>query len=508
MALKDYGSDAAYNAKLALLGPNAGNDMALSAMWDKLAVPYQVYDDPGTFRGDDAIVSPYAFSDGKIPVFDGQTFKLVSGGQTAYEGAGIDALREATRLSQDLGGDWRIVGSLPGADPDAAAVNALFNSDAPAGIGYGGKSKSDFDPKFLIGALPMLAAVAAPAIGAALGGAGGGAAGAGAAGAAGAGAGAAGAAGGLGAGAGLGGAAAAGAAGIGGSIANAAALAPLLAGATAPITVIGATGAGLGGLGAGLGAAGLAGAGAAALGGSGAGALPGDIVVTGNPNPPPLNLDPLGPPIGVGGAATGALNGGTGSVTQQAPKSTMDKIIDYLQLGGLASGFLGNLFGGGGQSGNGTVPGGLDGALNPLFSKTLPTGTIPGTAGGALGARTMPAQDWERYAMRPEQSFFNYVPQGYTPPAQGVKDERYDKGFAVGGDVSTGRSDDISARLSDGEYVIDAETVALLGDGSSKAGADVLDAFRVNVRKHKGRDLAKGRFSAKAKAPERYMRDE
>ena len=35
----------------------------------------------------------------------------------------------------------------------------------------------------------------------------------------------------------------------------------------------------------------------------------------------------------------------------------------------------------------------------------------------------------------------------------------------------TGRSDEIPAYLSDGEYVIDAETVSMLGDGSiSKLG--------------------------------------
>ena len=76
--------------------------------------------------------------------------------------------------------------------------------------------------------------------------------------------------------------------------------------------------------------------------------------------------------------------------------------------------------------------------------------------------------------------------------------------FAVNG-AGTGRSDDIPAVLSDGEYVIDAETVALLGDGSNKAGAKKLDELRIKVRKHKGRKLAKGRFSANAKRPEAYL---
>ena len=70
----------------------------------------------------------------------------------------------------------------------------------------------------------------------------------------------------------------------------------------------------------------------------------------------------------------------------------------------------------------------------------------------------------------------------------------------------TGRSDDIEARLSDGEYVMDAETVALLGDGSGDEGAKKLDAMRSNLRKHKAKNLSKGEFSHKAKSPDQYMR--
>jgi hypothetical protein len=92
---------------------------------------------------------------------------------------------------------------------------------------------------------------------------------------------------------------------------------------------------------------------------------------------------------------------------------------------------------------------------------------------------------------------------GAQPRAKGGKMGGRES-FAVDG-VGTGRSDEIPALLSDGEYVIDAETVAMLGDGSSKAGAKRLDDFRVKVRKHKGRNLAKGKFSANAKRPERYL---
>jgi len=51
--------------------------------------------------------------------------------------------------------------------------------------------------------------------------------------------------------------------------------------------------------------------------------------------------------------------------------------------------------------------------------------------------------------------------------------------YACGG--GTGQSDDIPAMLHDGDYVMDAETVSALGDGSSKAGMHVLDGFRSQV---------------------------
>jgi hypothetical protein len=84
-------------------------------------------------------------------------------------------------------------------------------------------------------------------------------------------------------------------------------------------------------------------------------------------------------------------------------------------------------------------------------------------------------------------------------------------GFSSGGPQKlvrgpgTGRSDDIPAVLSDGEYVMDAETVALLGDGSTDEGARRLDALRKKLRMHKGKQLSRGEFSSAAKNPEEYL---
>lgn len=70
----------------------------------------------------------------------------------------------------------------------------------------------------------------------------------------------------------------------------------------------------------------------------------------------------------------------------------------------------------------------------------------------------------------------------------------------------SGRDDTIPARLSDGEYVMDAETVALLGDGSTDAGARQLDRMRAKIREHKGKSMARGKFSANAKSPLAYLK--
>ena len=76
--------------------------------------------------------------------------------------------------------------------------------------------------------------------------------------------------------------------------------------------------------------------------------------------------------------------------------------------------------------------------------------------------------------------------------------------FARG--AGSGRDDLIDAKLSDGEYVMDAETVSMLGDGSSKEGARRLEEMRKNIRQHKGKTLAKGKFSPNAKSPLSYLK--
>ena len=246
-----------------------------------------------------------------------------------------------------------------------------------------------------------------------------------------------------------------------------------------------------------------------------------DIVVTGTDKTTPV-------------AVTVDTDLGTKSVTDTLPKLEADpeltdkkkklSVADALALLKLADG----LVGGGGGGGGGGTPGSQ--ALNPIFSAKLPT---PGEGGafrvGGLDYTTPPATDVYRYAMGPamdiragtDLSKATSPYAGYGPGTLGEETFKRVTGMAHGGAMGyargssrdsfavegpgTGRSDDIPAVLSDGEYVIDAETVALLGDGSSKAGAKKLDEMRVKIRKHKGRNLAKGKFSVNARRPEKYL---
>jgi hypothetical protein len=175
-------------------------------------------------------------------------------------------------------------------------------------------------------------------------------------------------------------------------------------------------------------------------------------------------------------------------------------------------GLLGAIGGGGGGSGaGGTIPAGFEnaGKMPETFkTDTLPTGDDIPAYGGGTNRRPKDVSkiDWDTYGFRPGINFFENVPKAAKAAAKGgsMAVTRPSKSFAVRG-AGDGRSDDIPAVLSDGEYVMDAETVALLGNGSNKAGAAQLDRFRANVRKHKGKDLAKGRFSVNAKNPQAYM---
>jgi hypothetical protein len=187
----------------------------------------------------------------------------------------------------------------------------------------------------------------------------------------------------------------------------------------------------------------------------------------------------------------------TGAQMLEAPKTgMMSNLTGYLtdpnKMAAAAVG-LGALGGGGGEA-----P--IDPAsMMPNNTATDPNLTRPLDTTPLNRTRLKGPIDYYSYGFRPQTRFFAPVEQPTVQAAQGGPLSRYVEG---GG---TGRSDSIDAKLSDGEYVIDAETVALLGDGSSKAGAQRLDQFRANIRKQKGKALSQGKFSPDARAPEQYL---
>jgi hypothetical protein len=240
------------------------------------------------------------------------------------------------------------------------------------------------------------------------------------------------------------------------------------------------------------------------LGGISSGATPGDISTAAEGAKTGSMSQALGDTSGKGFLSPGMTEslGQAGSATSTSGTgsflSSLAKPSTALPLGLMALTAMGSLGGGGDDQKAGS---GEPVSTDPNMTRRLETTPLTRQRVSALpyyNYGTMPEQ--RSYAMaqseQPDQPNEDQQP---TRAAHGGPLSRYVQG---GG---TGRSDSIDAKLSDGEYVIDAETVALLGDGSSKAGAKKLDQFRANIRKQKGSALSKGKFSPDAKDPTDYL---
>ena len=141
-----------------------------------------------------------------------------------------------------------------------------------------------------------------------------------------------------------------------------------------------------------------------------------------------------------------------------------------------------------GGSGKGGTQGGSGGGLGDFGSLQFGQSYLPGSSYTA-----------------PESSMVKLKEQAIVPALAAVLQQRgmnvNQPSFAGGGRVhrpefitgktghyaqgrGTGQSDDIPAVLHDGDYVVDADTVAAFGDGSSKAGAGALEQFRRSMPEH------------------------
>ena len=118
------------------------------------------------------------------------------------------------------------------------------------------------------------------------------------------------------------------------------------------------------------------------------------------------------------------------------------------------------------------------------YSPTLAAAPVPKEAEPSrMGTLTHMAQGPLKTPMQIKKLAHGGLPTKYAEAAPKGHKPEFITGltgyYAQGG--GTGQSDDIPAMLHDGDYVIDADAVAAFGDGSSKAGADVLAQFQKKI---------------------------
>jgi hypothetical protein len=153
------------------------------------------------------------------------------------------------------------------------------------------------------------------------------------------------------------------------------------------------------------------------------------------------------------------------------------------------------------------------GATAPNLTPDLTKGNIDFTL---MGAPTTAALQIYNVGTNPAA----YAPMATAPQqtpgfAQGGEFEEEPQFYSVGGLESMnnhyvqgdgdGTSDSVNAKLADGEFVIPADVVAKLGNGSNNAGASVLDQFLTTIREHKQENGTK--LEPDSKGPLAYLLD-
>jgi hypothetical protein len=207
---------------------------------------------------------------------------------------------------------------------------------------------------------------------------------------------------------------------------------------------------------------------------------------------------------------TNSASAASGSAAGKATDSLIDKIVDkgkdLLNIGGGYSGVVGSESLGSQDAG---FPINED-LMRGISSDTTNWDMKDGGMATSLMADGGQVPSYYTYGQIVNPAdILNQMAQGgqpkqgglHVPTVEGRHD--YRAGARVTGE-GDGQSDDIPAMLADGEYVIDAETVAQLGNGSTKAGSDLLDKFREEIRGHK-RSAPLNKIPPQSKSPLAYL---
>jgi hypothetical protein len=211
------------------------------------------------------------------------------------------------------------------------------------------------------------------------------------------------------------------------------------------------------------------------------------------PPPRPGNLGALGQALGAGGGAAGGAGGISGMMKQALPLMAL----------------AGALGGGGGQKASASSAPPQEYSDEQRRIATDNARPLEQVSNVRF-QKPPPVRDFLRYGMAGgEQEFYENNRLPTTRAATGGYVQNGTVRMAEGGNVrgpGDGMSDDIPALLSDGEYIVDAQTVSMLGNGSSSAGAAMLDRLREQVRKHKGAPMKQGEMPPRSKGALSYMK--
>jgi hypothetical protein len=138
--------------------------------------------------------------------------------------------------------------------------------------------------------------------------------------------------------------------------------------------------------------------------------------------------------------------------------------------------------------------GGSSSSAPQLFN----TGTNPAAYAATSSPSFVPTQSVPTQSYRAGGDVEGHNPTFFSPGGLASMENTYVKG------EGDGTSDSVAAMLANGEFVIPADVVSKLGNGSNDAGAGVLDEFLSTIREHAQRHDPK-KLPPDSKGPLEYL---